>query len=327
LDPETAHLLTLNGLARVHRLGGDRLQGKQQNSNPISVMGLNFPNRIGLAAGMDKNGDYIDGLASLGFGFIEIGTVTPFDQPGNPKPRLFRLPQSMAIINRMGFNNKGIDYLVDRVKETQFAGILGVNIGKNLNTPIDRAISDYLIGLKKVYRHADYITINVSSPNTKNLRQLQQRGEMKALLEQLKSEQQSLKHIHDKYVPLVVKIAPDLGNEELSQIAQQLLDFEIDGVIATNTTISRSGVEKLPNASESGGLSGAPLKNKATEAVSALYAVLQEKIPIIAAGGIMNGLDAREKIEAGAKLVQVYTGLVYRGPGLVREVLTCIDGA
>ena len=289
-------------------------------------MGLNFPNRIGLAAGMDKNGDYIDGLASLGFGFIEIGTVTPRPQAGNSKPRLFRLPQSMAIINRTGFNNKGVDYLVERARHAQFTGILGINIGKNLDTPINQSASDYLIGLKKVYRYADYVTINISSPNTKNLRQLQQRDEMKALLEQIKTEQQSLNDIHNKYVPLVVKIAPDLSGEELSQIAQQFLDFEIDGVIATNTTISRAGVEHIPGAHESGGLSGAPLKNKATEAVSALYSVLQNKIPIIAAGGIMNGSDAREKIEAGAKLVQVYTGLVYRGPGLVREVMDYLDG-
>ncbi len=309
----------------IHRWGGGRLLEKPQNPNPLRVMGLNFPNRIGLAAGMDKNGDYIDGLASLGFGFIEIGTVTPRPQAGNPKPRLFRLPQSMAIINRMGFNNKGVDYLVERVKHTQFTGVLGINIGKNFDTPINRSASDYLIGLKKVYGYADYVTINISSPNTKNLRQLQQRDEMKALLEQMKSEQHSLKDIHHKYVPLVVKIAPDLSDEELSKIAQQLLDFEIDGVIATNTTISRFGVEHIANAHESGGLSGAPLKNKATEVVSVLYSVLQDKIPIIAAGGIMNGSDAREKIEAGAKLVQVYTGLVYQGPGIIREVMGYLD--
>ena len=308
-----------------HRLGGHRLLGKPQKTDSLRMMGLNFPNRIGLAAGMDKNGDYIDGLASLGFGFIEIGTVTPRAQPGNPKPRLFRMPQSMAIINRMGFNNKGVDYLLERVKQSQFTGILGINIGKNADTPVNESATDYLIALKKVYGYADYVTINISSPNTKNLRQLQQRNAMKALLEQIKAEQQSLSNIHNKYVPLVVKIAPDLSNEELSQIAQQLLDFEIDGVIATNTTISRAGVEHIPNASESGGMSGAPLTNKATEAVSALYSVLQDKIPIIAAGGIMNGSDAREKIEAGAKLVQVYTGMVYRGPGLVRDVLGCLD--
>lgn len=326
LDPEKAHQLTLQGLSVAHRSGVDRLLGKPQNPNPFRVMGLNFPNRIGLAAGMDKNGDYVDGLASLGFGFIEIGTVTPRPQAGNSKPRLFRLPQSMAIINRMGFNNKGVDYLVGRVKHAKFTGVLGINIGKNWDTPINQSASDYLIGLKKVYRYADYVTINISSPNTKNLRQLQQRDEMKALLEQIKTEQQSLNDIHNKYVPLVVKIAPDLSGEELSKIAQQFLDFEIDGVIATNTTISRAGVEHIPGAHEPGGLSGAPLKNKATEAVSALYSVLKNKIPIIAAGGIMNGSDAREKIEAGAKLVQVYTGLVYRGPGLVREVMDYLDG-
>lgn len=321
LDPERSHNLALKALSVFHSAGGKLLSANRPNTLPVSAMGLNFPNLLGLAAGMDKNGDYIDALAVLGFGFIEIGTVTPRPQTGNPKPRLFRLPEAEAVINRMGFNNKGIDYLIAQVKKARYKGILGINIGKNFDTPIEHAVSDYLFGLKKAYPYADYVTINISSPNTEKLRQLQQQDNLRELLERLKSEQQSLNKAHGKYVPIVVKIAPDLDDFEISHIGKLLLDFEIDGVIATNTTVSRIGIEGLPHADESGGLSGKPLKDKATSVVSSLRSVVNTKIPIIASGGIMNGLDALEKIAAGATLIQVYSGLVYQGPGLVQEIL------
>lgn len=325
LDPELGHNFSLKALAAYHSAGVPIFFGNKRKSKPVSVIGLSFPNPVGLAAGMDKNGDYINPLSALGFGFIEIGTVTPLPQPGNPKQRLFRLPQAGAIINRMGFNNKGVDYLIDRVKKSNYNGILGINLGKNFDTPIEHAASDYLIGLKKVYPYASYVTINISSPNTKNLRQLQQQQEMRKLLDLLKNEQQSLHQIHGKYVPIAVKIAPDLSEQQVTQIANLLLDFEIDGVIATNTTVSRVGVEDMPYANEIGGLSGAPLKNIATQTVSWLHSVVKEQIPIIGTGGIMNGRDALDKFEAGAKLVQLYTGLVYQGPGLVKKTIDYLN--
>lgn len=321
LDPETAHEVTLRLLKFSHATGLSKLFYRTPHCQPTTVMGLDFSNPVGLAAGLDKNGDYIDALAALGFGFIEIGTVTPRPQPGNPKPRLFRLPEHQAIINRMGFNNKGVDHLVEKVKRAKFGGILGINIGKNFDTPIENAVEDYLIGLQKVYPYAGYITINISSPNTKNLRQLQQGDDIKNLLSALKEEQRKQQQAHKKYVPLVLKIAPDLSTEEIRHIAKLLLEFKIDGVIATNTTISRDKIADHPLADENGGLSGTPIKELSTAVVKALSTELKDQIPIIAAGGIMNAADAQEKINAGASLIQIYSGLIYQGPELVSDIV------
>ena len=332
LDPETAHHATLNALKTAHCLGTLPLLVKRPADDPRTVMGLTFPNPVGLAAGLDKNGDCIAGLAALGFGFIEIGTVTPLPQPGNPRPRLFRLPQAQGIINRMGFNNDGVDRLIENVKRAGYHGILGINIGKNAATPIEKAADDYLICLRKVYAHAGYVTVNISSPNTKNLRQLQGGDELDALLAQLKAEQLKLADMHGKYVPLALKIAPDLDAGQIKQIAALLTKHRIDGVIATNTTLSREGVEYLPYGAETGGLSGAPVRDKSTAVIRALAAELQacaeqgrgSALPIIGAGGILSGADAAEKINAGAALVQVYSGLIYRGPALVGECCAAI---
>ncbi|MDH4286256.1 MAG: quinone-dependent dihydroorotate dehydrogenase [Gallionella sp.] len=319
LDPEAAHDLTLGGLKTAYSLGLSCLIAKRPADNPRTVMGLSFPNPVGLAAGLDKNGDCIDGLAALGFGFIEIGTVTPLPQPGNPRPRLFRLPQAQAIINRMGFNNDGVDKLVENVKRADYRGILGINIGKNAATPIEQAADDYLICLRKVYAHASYVTVNISSPNTKNLRQLQDEDALNKLLKTLKAEQQKLADAHGKYVPVTLKIAPDLETEQIAQIAQLLMQHRIDGVIATNTTLSREGVENIEHGNETGGLSGAPVRVKSTAVIRALHRHLQGALPIIGAGGILSGADAAEKIGAGASLVQIYSGLIYRGPELIAE--------
>jgi dihydroorotate dehydrogenase len=324
LDPETAHHATLDALKSAHCLGTLHLLVKQPANDPRSVMGLNFSNPIGLAAGLDKNGTCIDGLAALGFGFIEIGTVTPRPQPGNPKPRLFRLPEAQAIINRMGFNNKGVDELIENVKRAKFKGILGINIGKNADTPIEKAAEDYLIGLRKVYSHASYVAINISSPNTKNLRQLQGGDELDALLSQLKAEQGHLAKLHEKYVPLALKIAPDLDSNQIKQIAELLIRHKIDGVIATNTTLSREGVENLPHSTEAGGLSGKPVREKSTMVIRQLAAELKGAIPIIGVGGILKGEDALEKMQAGASLVQFYSGMIYRGWDLVAECAAAV---
>jgi len=321
LDPETAHTVTLKFLKAGQQLGLNSLFFPNPVSEPVNVMGLTFKNKLGLAAGLDKNGDYIDALAGLGFGFIEIGTVTPRPQPGNPKPRLFRLPEQQAIINRMGFNNLGIEHLLEQVQHTDFKGILGINIGKNFDTPLENAAEDYLIGLRKSYPFASYITINISSPNTQNLRQLQQSEELKNLLSALKQEQHILATQHGKYVPLVVKIAPDLTETEISHIARLLQEFALDGVIATNTTLDRSLVSQHPLAGETGGLSGLPVKEKSTAVVKILAAELQGKLPIIAAGGIFSAADAQEKLAAGASLVQIYSGLIYQGPQLLADIL------
>ncbi|MGR9115290.1 MAG: quinone-dependent dihydroorotate dehydrogenase [Gammaproteobacteria bacterium] len=321
LDPETAHEATLKLLKVAYMTGISKLMYSGQPSKPTKLMGLEFKNPVGLAAGLDKNGDYIDALAALGFGLIEIGTVTPRPQPGNPKPRLFRLPEHQAIINRMGFNNKGIDYLLEKVKHCRYQGILGINIGKNFDTPIERAAEDYLIGLRKAYTSASYITINISSPNTQNLRQLQQGEDIKKLIAALKEEQSKLHRQNGKYTPLVLKIAPDLTDDEIAHIAGLLLQFEIDGVIATNTTIERESIAGHPLADETGGLSGAPVKDKATAVVKSLANELQGKIPIIASGGIMNATDAQEKLKAGASLIQLYSGLIYNGPQLITDII------
>ena len=320
LDAERAHELTLALLAFGDLMG--YRPGLSTKGKPVEVMGLRFPNRVGLAAGLDKNGTAIDGLSHLGFGFLEVGTVTPRPQPGNPKPRLFRLPEHQAIINRMGFNNAGIDALCRRLANVRFRGILGINIGKNFDTPIERAADDYLIGLDKAYPLASYVAVNISSPNTKNLRQLQGASELDALLGALKARQASLADRHGRYVPLALKIAPDLDAGQIVNIADALRRHRIDAVIATNTTLGREGVESSPLAAEAGGLSGNPLFEKSTAVIRSLAGALGGELPIIAAGGITSGQRARAKLDAGAALVQIYSGLIYCGPRLVTE---CVD--
>jgi dihydroorotate dehydrogenase len=315
-DAEGAHEFTLSALHVAGRVLPAR---RPEPATPVEVMGLTFPNRIGLAAGMDKNGEAIDGLAQLGFGFLEIGTVTPRPQPGNPRPRLFRLPAVQGVINRMGFNNHGVDALVANIKAARYKGILGVNIGKNFDTPIERAADDYLFALERVYPLASYVAVNISSPNTKNLRQLQGASELDALLGQLKTAQLRLAGQHGRYVPLTLKIAPDLDADQITNIADALRRHHIDGVIATNTTLSRDKVAGLRFADQEGGLSGAPLLEASTAVVRQLAAALAGELPIIAVGGVFDGLAARAKLEAGATLVQLMSGLVYRGPCLVRE--------
>jgi dihydroorotate dehydrogenase len=325
LDAEEAHNLTLPALRRAAGLGLTRVL-RRPLPDPRKVMGIAFPNPVGLAAGLDKDGAYIDGLAALGFGSIEIGTVTPRAQPGNPKPRMFRLPDANAIINRMGFNNGGVDAFVRNVQASKFyrnkEGVLGLNIGKNADTPIERAADDYLLCLEKVYPYASYVTVNISSPNTKNLRQLQGASELDALLATLKDAQQRLADQHKRYVPIALKIAPDVDGEQVKNIADALLRHKFDGVIATNTTISRDAVKGMAHADEAGGLSGAPVFDASNQVIRALKAELGNALPIIGVGGILSGVDARAKVEAGAALVQLYSGLIYRGPALIRE---CAD--
>jgi dihydroorotate dehydrogenase len=287
-------------------------------------MGLTFRNPVGLAAGLDKDGACIDGLASLGFGFIEVGTVTPRAQPGNPKPRMFRLPDAEALINRLGFNNGGVDQFVANVQAARYRGILGLNIGKNADTPMERAAEDYLYCLERVYPFASYVTINISSPNTKNLRQLQGAGELDALLGALKDKQQRLSDMHGKLVPLALKIAPDLDDEQIKSIADTVLRHGFDGVIATNTTLSRTAVAGMKHGDEAGGLSGKPVFEASNTVIRKLRAEMGAEVPIIGVGGIMSGADAAEKLAAGASLVQIYTGLIYRGPALVTECVNTL---
>ena len=324
LEAERAHRCTLAMLDAAHALRLTRLAQPRLPSTPVRVMGLTFPNAVGLAAGLDKNGEHVDALATLGFGHIEVGTVTPRPQPGNPRPRLFRIPQARALVNRMGFNNLGIDRLVYNLSRARYHGILGINIGKNFDTPIERAAADYLSCMRKAYPLASYLAVNISSPNTRNLRQLQDRDELDRLLEALKSEQQALSRVYGQYVPLTVKIAPDLVEEQVQAIALCLLRHGVDGVIATNTTVARTGVEGLPHGEQSGGLSGAPLRERSDAVVRRLHAALGERIPIIGVGGVMRAGDAAEKIAAGAKLVQLYTGLVYSGPRLVGDCVRAL---
>jgi dihydroorotate dehydrogenase len=324
LDAESAHHLTLESLQLAARTGLAGACAPRTNAAPRTVMGITFPNPVGLAAGLDKNGDYIDALAALGFGFLEIGTITPRPQPGNPRPRMFRLPAARAIINRMGFNNHGVDALVANVQRARFPGVLGINIGKNFDTPIERAADDYLICLRKVYAHASYVTVNISSPNTRNLRQLQQTDELGQLLAALGREREILADKHGRQVPLALKIAPDLDSSQISAIAGLLVTHRIDAVIATNTTTARDGVAQLPHGAETGGLSGAPLTAQAQSVTAQLAAALKGAVPIIGVGGIMNGEDAAARIGAGASLVQIYSGLVYAGPALIGAcVKTC----
>ena len=321
LDPEDAHRFTLTGLDLAHRTGLLGLLPRAAGK-PVQVMGIDFPNAVGLAAGLDKDGAHINALAALGFGFIEIGTVTPRPQSGNPQPRMFRLPAAEAIINRMGFNNHGVDNLVRNVAASGYTGVLGINIGKNKDTPNEHAVDDYLACLDKVYAHARYVTVNISSPNTANLRELQKDEALDALLSAIKHRQSDLAQQHGKYVPIALKIAPDLDDAQIAAIAALLMMHRIDAVIATNTTLARDAVAGLPNADEAGGLSGAPVRAASTRVIRELARHLQNEVPIIGVGGILSGADAAEKISAGAALVQLYTGLIYRGPELVKA---CVE--
>lgn len=322
-DAESAHDFAIGSL----RLAGTLLPAPVAPArDPVRVMGIDFPNRVGLAAGLDKNGEAIDGLARLGFGFLEIGTVTPRPQPGNPRPRLFRLPEVKAIINRMGFNNHGVQALLANVRAAKFKGVLGINIGKNFDTPIERAVEDYLACLEKVYPLASYVTVNISSPNTQNLRQLQGESELDGLLAPLKAAQQRLADQHGRYVPLALKIAPDLDAAQIGTIADALRRHRIDGVIATNTTTARDKVLSLRYGDQQGGLSGLPLFEQSTNVVALLSEALGGEVPIIGVGGILDGRQARAKIDAGASLVQLYTGLIYRGPALVAEAVGACAG-
>ncbi len=320
LPAEKSHHLALNSLNVMHKTG---ILGKSEAmpGKAVSVMGLDFPNPIGLAAGLDKNGEYIDALAALGFGFLEIGTVTPRPQPGNPQPRLFRLPSAQAIINRMGFNNHGIDYLLENVQVAHYNGILGINIGKNFDTPVENAVDDYLIGLQKAYPLAHYITVNISSPNTPGLRKLQYGDDLKRLLATLKEAQATLAQEHGRYVPVAIKVAPDLSEAEIRDMAGVFSSVQIDALIATNTTLDKSAVQGLQYADEQGGLSGMPLTQHSTEVIRQFRASLDSQIPIIGVGGVMSAEAAQAKLDAGASLVQIYTGFIYHGPELIKQCI------
>ncbi len=319
LDAEKAHHLTLEGLRVAQVCGVLGLYAGQPVADPTQVFGITFPNRVGLAAGLDKNAGYIDALGALGFGFVEVGTVTPRPQAGNPQPRLFRAVAQRGIVNRMGFNNQGVEYLLNNIQRRTYRGVLGVNIGKNATTPVESALDDYLACLNAVYADCDYITVNLSSPNTPGLRDLQFGEPLKRLLEGLKNRQQQLSAEFGKYKPLLVKIAPDLAGADIDDIAQTFLQMNVDGVIATNTTIEKSALRGTALAEEAGGLSGAPVYQKSTAVLRQLAQILDGKIPLIGVGGIENGAQAKDKLNAGASLVQLYSGLIYRGPELVRE--------
>lgn len=321
LNPETAHHLSIVLLQEATRLKKWNPFKEKPVQQPVELMGLKFPNPVGMAAGFDKNGECIDGLAALGFGFIEIGTVTPRPQMGNPLPRLFRVPEHRALINRMGFNNKGVDYLLTQVEKTSYEGILGINIGKNRDTPNERALDDYVECFKKVYTRASYITINISSPNTPGLRDLQVGEMLDILVAGLCRAREELMDTHGKRVPLVIKVSPDLGSDSIKIMADIFLKYGIDGVIATNTTAARIGIENHSLAAEPGGMSGQPLQQMATDVVSRLQHCLGDSIPIIACGGVFDANDAKAKLAAGAKLVQVYTALIYEGTGLVTDIM------
>ena len=326
MPPELAHQATLDMLRAGHRLGANRWIGRRV-SDPTTVMGLEFPNRVGLAAGADKNGEAVDGFGDLGFGFIEVGTVTPRPQPGNPKPRVFRLTEHEALINRLGFNNHGVDRLVEAVAERSFDGVLGINIGKNFDTPVERAADDYETCLQRVYPHADYVTINISSPNTEGLRGLQERKPLEALVRRLTECRARLADRYARCVPLVVKVAPDIDDDAVPELAEVLHQARIDGVIATNTTLSRAAVQGHRHADEAGGLSGAPLRSRANQVLALLREALPEEIALIGVGGITCGEDAAEKVRLGADLVQFYTGFVYRGPDLIGECVNAMRDA
>ncbi|MFT0534194.1 quinone-dependent dihydroorotate dehydrogenase [Castellaniella hirudinis] len=331
MDAEQAHDWTLKALQHNHHCRVTRLlTSSHQPTLPVTLMGLPLRNPVGLAAGLDKNGAYIDALAALGFGFIEVGTVTPRAQPGNPKPRMFRLPRARCLINRMGFNNDGLDAFVANVQRSQWrrqGGILGLNIGKNAATPIEHAVDDYLRCLDGVYPHADYITVNISSPNTKNLRSLQSHDALDALLAALQARRLALADQHGKRIPLAVKIAPDLSPDEIDAVADLIPRHGIDGIIATNTTLSRDAVRGLPYDDEAGGLSGPPVHALSLAVIQRLRRRLGRDTAIIGVGGIESGSQALEKIQAGADAVQLYTGLIYQGPGLIRDCVRALDGA
>lgn len=323
LDPEAAHDLTLNQLAQTQNTFLDRAYRQPWIADPVQLAGLTFPNRVGMAAGLDKNARCIDGLGAMGFGYVEVGTVTPLPQPGNDKPRMFRLHDAKALINRLGFNNQGLDTFVANVKKSKFRSqgrLLGLNIGKNAITPIERATDDYLIGLSGVYEHADYVTVNISSPNTKNLRSLQTDEALDQLLSALNERKMALADTYQKRVPVFLKIAPDLDDAQVAVIAQSLVKHQMDGVIATNTTLSRDAVKGMQHCDETGGLSGSPVLAGSNRVIRLLRQHLGPKFPIIGVGGILSGYDAVSKIEAGADVVQIYTGLIYKGPALVHEV-------
>jgi dihydroorotate dehydrogenase len=321
MDPEKVHEHTLKLLQKTCTPGKPHFMAGAVPDKPVELMGLRFANPVGLAAGMDKNGSCIDGFASLGFGFLELGTVTPLPQPGNPKPRLFRLPEHEGIINRMGFNNEGVHALLANLSRAQYRGIIGINIGKNFNTPIERAAADYMLGLRAVYQRADYVAVNISSPNTSNLRELQKGDAFTGLLRSIADTRKALIKETGKVTPIAVKIAPDLDEAQLDFMAESLLAAGMDAVIATNTTLDRSAVAGHPRADETGGLSGAPVRQKSTEIIRGLSQRLEGKIPIIGVGGIFSADDAKEKLDAGASLVQIYSGLIYRGPGVVGDIV------
>lgn len=320
-DPEVIHDFTIKSLKTMGRGPLGMIYQSRVPNKPVNVMGIDFPNPVGLAAGLDKNGECINAFSAMGFGFVEIGTITPKPQPGNDKPRIFRLPEASGVINRMGFNNKGVDYLVEQVRKSQFKGVLGINIGKNKATPEENAKDDYVACMRKVYDYASYITVNISSPNTPGLRSLQYGEALNELLSAIKEEQNKLAEQYGKYVPIAVKIAPDLTQEEVEGIAECLVSNNIDGVIATNTTLAREKVEHLEHGSEMGGLSGKPVTDKSTEIIAMLSKALDGKMPIIGVGGIHSAEDARDKIAAGASLVQIYTGFIYEGPDLIRNIV------
>ncbi len=321
MDAEKAHELSLKQLRATAGTPLERFYRQQLNKRPVEVMGLNFDNPVGLAAGLDKNAECIDAFAAMGFGFIEVGTVTPRPQPGNEKPRLFRVIEAEGIINRMGFNNLGVDNLVENVRKAEYQGIIGINIGKNVDTPVEKGKDDYLICMDKVYQDASYIVVNISSPNTPGLRSLQYGEALDDLLKDLKARQGELSQKFDKYVPLTIKIAPDLTEAEIVQIADSLRRFNIDGVIATNTTLERNMVKGMMHAGEAGGLSGRPVQNLSTLTVKRLAQELDDALPIIGVGGIDSAIAAREKMQAGAKLVQIYSGFIYHGPKLVKNIV------
>jgi len=329
LDPEQAHNLTMSNLDRAERWGLLRHLIDQPAPDPRTLCGITFPNPVGLAAGLDKDGRHIDALGALGFGFLEIGTVTPKPQPGNPKPRMFRLPQAQALINRMGFNNDGVGACVKRVRNSTYwqnGGIIGLNIGKNASTPIENAASDYVTAMEEVYEVASYITVNISSPNTQNLRALQGEDMLRSLLQSLHIAREALSDRFGVRKPLFLKIAPDLEQNDIKLIADLLVEFKIDAIIATNTTIARDAVQELEFGKEAGGLSGAPVRQVSTEVVRSLKEYLGDAIPIVGVGGIMTGKDAQEKLNAGASLVQIYSGLIYRGPKLISECAATLKG-
>ncbi len=324
LNPEKAHNVSIKQFKLTHGTLLDLFYRQKVQHRPVEVMGLTFPNSIGLAAGLDKNGECIDAFGAMGFGHIEVGTVTPVAQPGNASPRVFRVLESEGIINRMGFNNDGVDNLIKNVQESNYKGVIGINIGKNFSTPVEEGKNDYLLCMDKVYPHAGYIAVNISSPNTPGLRSLQYGEALDELLDALKTRQSELAAKYDKYVPLALKVAPDLSDQEIESIANSLLKYKIDGLIATNTTLDREMIKGMSHAGEAGGLSGRPLQNKSTVVIAKFAALLKGEIPIIGVGGIDSVSAAKEKIQAGASLVQVYTGFIYHGPKLVKNIVNYI---